>query len=93
MLRGVTDRYRFETTCATWLTKLYCTCLSYVVVHGKGYVVAVKTNKTILLCLQWNKVSTAQLSILEHQMDPTSNFTSYRSTLKVKPNTLIIVMD
>ncbi|CAG7703894.1 unnamed protein product [Allacma fusca] len=30
----------------------------------------------------WSKISSAQLSILEHQMDPTSNFSSYRSTLK-----------
>ncbi|CAL8114302.1 unnamed protein product [Orchesella dallaii] len=30
----------------------------------------------------WAKVNTAQLSILEHQMEPSSNFTSYRSTLK-----------
>ncbi|XP_065568388.1 ras-GEF domain-containing family member 1B-like isoform X2 [Artemia franciscana] len=30
----------------------------------------------------WSKVQTAQFSVLEHQMDPSSNFTSYRSTLK-----------
>lgn len=30
----------------------------------------------------WAKVNTDKLEILEHQMDPTSNFTSYRSTLK-----------
>lgn len=30
----------------------------------------------------WTKVNTAKFDILEHQMDPTSNFTSYRSTLK-----------
>lgn len=31
---------------------------------------------------QWNKVQSAKFSILEHQMDPSSNFSSYRSTLK-----------
>lgn len=31
---------------------------------------------------QWAKVQSAKFSILEHQMDPTSNFNSYRSTLK-----------
>ena len=31
---------------------------------------------------QWHKVQSAKFSILEHQMDPTSNFSSYRSTLK-----------
>uniref|UniRef100_A0A6A7G4J7 Ras-GEF domain-containing family member 1B-like isoform X3 n=1 Tax=Hirondellea gigas TaxID=1518452 RepID=A0A6A7G4J7_9CRUS len=30
----------------------------------------------------WSKVQTAKFSVLEHQMDPTSNFSSYRSTLK-----------
>ncbi|GAB6026437.1 hypothetical protein CHUAL_012636 [Chamberlinius hualienensis] len=30
----------------------------------------------------WAKVNTAKFDILEHQMDPTSNFASYRSTLK-----------
>lgn len=30
----------------------------------------------------WAKVQSAKFSILEHQMDPTSNFNSYRSTLK-----------
>ncbi|XP_037045635.1 ras-GEF domain-containing family member 1B-A-like isoform X1 [Bradysia coprophila] len=30
----------------------------------------------------WAKVQTAKFSVLEHQMDPTSNFNSYRSTLK-----------
>uniref|UniRef100_T1JM98 Ras-GEF domain-containing protein n=1 Tax=Strigamia maritima TaxID=126957 RepID=T1JM98_STRMM len=30
----------------------------------------------------WAKVNTAKLEVLEHQMDPTSNFASYRSTLK-----------
>jgi hypothetical protein len=32
----------------------------------------------------WAKMNISQLSILEHQMDPSSNFTSYRSTLKVR---------
>lgn len=31
---------------------------------------------------QWAKVQSAKFSVLEHQMDPTSNFNSYRSTLK-----------
>jgi hypothetical protein len=31
---------------------------------------------------QWSKVQSAKFSILEHQMDPSSNFSSYRSTLK-----------
>ncbi|MPC59053.1 Ras-GEF domain-containing family member 1B [Portunus trituberculatus] len=39
-----------------------------------------------LTCLslpsQWSKVQSAKFSVLEHQMDPTSNFSSYRSTLK-----------
>ncbi|XP_046391804.1 ras-GEF domain-containing family member 1B-like isoform X2 [Ischnura elegans] len=30
----------------------------------------------------WSKVPSAKFSILEHQMDPSSNFSSYRSTLK-----------
>ncbi|XP_065216721.1 ras-GEF domain-containing family member 1B-like [Planococcus citri] len=30
----------------------------------------------------WAKVQSAKFSILEHQMNPTSNFSSYRSTLK-----------
>ncbi|CAH0386313.1 unnamed protein product [Bemisia tabaci] len=30
----------------------------------------------------WNKVQSAKFSVLEHQMDPSSNFSSYRSTLK-----------
>nr|CAH0108135.1 unnamed protein product [Daphnia galeata] len=30
----------------------------------------------------WHKVQSAKFSILEHQMDPSSNFSSYRSTLK-----------
>lgn len=30
----------------------------------------------------WNKVQSGKFSILEHQMDPSSNFSSYRSTLK-----------
>ncbi|XP_076672839.1 uncharacterized protein LOC143371496 [Andrena cerasifolii] len=30
----------------------------------------------------WSKVQLAKFSILEHQMDPSSNFSSYRSTLK-----------
>ncbi|KAF7991077.1 hypothetical protein HCN44_002639 [Aphidius gifuensis] len=30
----------------------------------------------------WSKVQSAKFSILEHQMDPSSNFSSYRSTLK-----------
>ncbi|CAG7827417.1 unnamed protein product [Allacma fusca] len=30
----------------------------------------------------WNKVCTAQLAILEHQMDPSANFSAYRSALK-----------
>ncbi|XP_061386884.1 ras-GEF domain-containing family member 1B-B, partial [Musca vetustissima] len=30
----------------------------------------------------WSKVQSAKFSVLEHQMDPTSNFNSYRSTLK-----------
>lgn len=36
----------------------------------------------ILCMLQWAKVPSAKFSILEHQMNPTSNFSSYRSTLK-----------
>jgi hypothetical protein len=35
-----------------------------------------------VFCLQWHKVQSAKFSILEHQMDPSSNFSSYRSTLK-----------
>ncbi|KAI4490503.1 hypothetical protein M0804_003447 [Polistes exclamans] len=31
---------------------------------------------------KWSKVQSAKFSILEHQMDPSSNFSSYRSTLK-----------
>lgn len=35
------------------------------------------------LCyLQWSKVNRAKFEILEHQMDPTSNFGIYRSCLK-----------
>ena len=34
------------------------------------------------LFYQWNKVQSAKFIILEHQMDPSSNFSSYRSTLK-----------
>uniref|UniRef100_A0A146M4U1 Ras-GEF domain-containing family member 1B n=1 Tax=Lygus hesperus TaxID=30085 RepID=A0A146M4U1_LYGHE len=30
----------------------------------------------------WSKVQCAKFSVLEHQMDPSSNFSSYRSTLK-----------
>ncbi|GLV45934.1 uncharacterized protein CBL_11731 [Carabus blaptoides fortunei] len=30
----------------------------------------------------WNKIQSGKFSILEHQMDPSSNFSSYRSTLK-----------
>uniref|UniRef100_A0A6M2DLT5 Putative guanine nucleotide exchange factor n=1 Tax=Xenopsylla cheopis TaxID=163159 RepID=A0A6M2DLT5_XENCH len=30
----------------------------------------------------WSKIQPAKFSILEHQMDPSSNFSSYRSTLK-----------
>lgn len=30
----------------------------------------------------WAKVQTSKFAILEHQMDPSSNFSSYRSTLK-----------
>ncbi|XP_071544716.1 ras-GEF domain-containing family member 1B-like isoform X2 [Panulirus ornatus] len=30
----------------------------------------------------WSKVQSAKFSVLEHQMDPSSNFSSYRSTLK-----------
>ncbi|XP_015113116.1 ras-GEF domain-containing family member 1B isoform X2 [Diachasma alloeum] len=30
----------------------------------------------------WSKVQSAKFAILEHQMDPSSNFSSYRSTLK-----------
>lgn len=36
----------------------------------------------IQFVLQWSKVQSAKFSILEHQMDPSSNFSSYRSTLK-----------
>jgi len=32
--------------------------------------------------LQWAKIQSAKFSILEHQMDSSSNFSSYRSTLK-----------
>ena len=32
--------------------------------------------------MQWHKVQSAKFAILEHQMDPSSNFSSYRSTLK-----------
>nr|CAD7603032.1 unnamed protein product [Timema genevievae] len=32
--------------------------------------------------MRWSKVQSAKFSILEHQMDPSSNFSSYRSTLK-----------
>ncbi|KAI4492331.1 hypothetical protein M0802_009841 [Mischocyttarus mexicanus] len=37
---------------------------------------------------KWSKVQSAKFSILEHQMDPSSNFSSYRSTLKaaILPN-------
>lgn len=34
------------------------------------------------LSFQWNKIQSGKFSILEHQMDPSSNFSSYRSTLK-----------
>lgn len=34
------------------------------------------------LHLQWAKIQSAKFSILEHQMDSSSNFSSYRSTLK-----------
>ncbi|XP_063920615.1 ras-GEF domain-containing family member 1B-like isoform X2 [Zophobas morio] len=30
----------------------------------------------------WNKIHSGKFAILEHQMDPSSNFSSYRSTLK-----------
>ncbi|XP_050312451.1 ras-GEF domain-containing family member 1B-like isoform X1 [Anthonomus grandis grandis] len=30
----------------------------------------------------WNKIQSGKFAILEHQMDPSSNFSSYRSTLK-----------
>ncbi|KAF6211002.1 hypothetical protein GE061_014115 [Apolygus lucorum] len=32
--------------------------------------------------MRWSKVQCAKFSVLEHQMDPSSNFSSYRSTLK-----------
>lgn len=35
-----------------------------------------------LLTPQWAKIQSAKFSILEHQMDSSSNFSSYRSTLK-----------
>lgn len=35
-----------------------------------------------LFKLQWAKVSSGKFAILELQMDPSSNFSSYRSTLK-----------
>nr|CAD7412826.1 unnamed protein product [Timema cristinae] len=34
------------------------------------------------IVIKWSKVQSAKFSILEHQMDPSSNFSSYRSTLK-----------
>ncbi|EJW72774.1 hypothetical protein WUBG_16318, partial [Wuchereria bancrofti] len=30
----------------------------------------------------WNRVEKSKLDILRHQLDPTANFVSYRSTLK-----------
>ena len=30
----------------------------------------------------WSKINSAKFAILEHQMDPTGNFSCYRSTLK-----------
>lgn len=38
--------------------------------------------KYFSLFLQWAKIQSAKFSILEHQMDSSSNFSSYRSTLK-----------
>jgi RasGEF domain len=35
-----------------------------------------------LFIFQWAKIQSAKFSILEHQMDSSSNFSSYRSTLK-----------
>jgi hypothetical protein len=35
-----------------------------------------------MLIFQWSRVNTAKFEILEHQMDPTSNFGIYRSCLK-----------
>lgn len=50
----------------------------------EGYVISnISTNRReISFLLQWSKVQLAKFSILEHQMDPSSNFSSYRSTLK-----------
>jgi hypothetical protein len=39
-------------------------------------------NELPFVGFQWSKVQSAKFSILEHQMDPSSNFSSYRSTLK-----------
>ena len=37
----------------------------------------------VFILLQWSKVQLRdKFQILEHQMDPSSNFCSYRSTLK-----------
>lgn len=38
--------------------------------------------KSNFFFLQWAKIQSAKFSILEHQMDSSSNFSSYRSTLK-----------
>ena len=35
---------------------------------------------TILVFFQWAKIQSGKFDVLEHQMDPSSNFLSYRST-------------
>uniref|UniRef100_A0A914SIY5 Uncharacterized protein n=1 Tax=Parascaris equorum TaxID=6256 RepID=A0A914SIY5_PAREQ len=40
------------------------------------------SNSTRLLTLKWLRVDKSKLQILQHQLDPSANFTSYRATLK-----------
>ena len=38
--------------------------------------------RIIFILLQWLKIQSGKFAVLEHQMDPSCNFISYRSTLK-----------
>jgi len=49
--------------------------------HSLQWRIGRKTS-SLSVGFQWSKVQSAKFSILEHQMDPSSNFSSYRSTLK-----------
>ncbi|CAL4076913.1 unnamed protein product [Meganyctiphanes norvegica] len=47
-----------------------------------GIIAGLNMSPVTRLKKTWCKVSGAKFSVLEHQMDPSSNFSSYRSTLK-----------